>query len=194
MIIKYVPFIVLLFFSLKFLISYIEKYTASLNKKIESSKIESGILSIKDLQKDNYDRFINVIKLYLNFNGFTNISLIENGTSELTNFTAILNNKKIYISCSQNDLLGKEDKDEDNWSLTDRPDIQCFLARTINNSSSKGIFITNSSFSDLAINFVNEVNNNNPNIELKLIDGYELTKSIRSYKDYYLKEDLINEF
>lgn len=193
MIIKYVPLVVVLFFSLKFLISYIEKYTVSLNEKIEHSNIESGILSIKDLQKNNYDRFIKIVELYLNLNGFTNVSLIENGRSELTNFTATLNNEKIYISCNQNDLLGKEPKDEDNWSLTGRPDIQCFLARVVSNNYSKGIFITNSSFSNLSVDFVNEVNSTVSNIELKLIDGYELTKSVRNFKDYYLREDLIDE-
>lgn len=193
MIIKYIPLLVLLFFSLKLLISYVEKSTNSLKNKVEDSKIENGILSIKDLQKNNYDRFIKTIEYYLKFNGFTNISLIENGTSELTSFTATLNNEKIYISCSQNTLLGKEAKDEDNWSLTGRPDIQCFLARIISNNYSKGIFITNSSFTPLAIDFVNEVNNKNSNIELKLINGYELTRLVRNFNDYCFKEDLINE-
>ena len=62
MIIKYIPLLVLLFFSLKLLISYVEKSTNSLKNKVEDSKIENGILSIKDLQKNNYDRFIKTIE------------------------------------------------------------------------------------------------------------------------------------
>ena len=43
MIIKYIPLLVLLFFSLKLLISYVEKSTNSLKNKVEDSKIENGM-------------------------------------------------------------------------------------------------------------------------------------------------------
>ena len=43
------------------------------------------------------------------------------------------------------------------------------------------------------IGMINEVNNKNSNIELKLINGYELTRSVRNFNDYCFKEDLINE-
>lgn len=48
---KYLPLIILLFFLLKFLISYIEKATLSLEQKMVEKQIEFGIISIKDIQK-----------------------------------------------------------------------------------------------------------------------------------------------
>ena len=51
--IKFLPLIILLLFSLKFLISYVEKATLALNKKEFEKQIKTGVLSIKDLQKNN---------------------------------------------------------------------------------------------------------------------------------------------
>ena len=68
--IKYLPVTILLFFALKFLISYIEKSTIDLNKKEIENQIKFGVLSIKDLQKSNYDAFIKIINIYLDILGF----------------------------------------------------------------------------------------------------------------------------
>lgn len=191
--IKFLPLIILLIFSLKFLISYVEKATLALNKKEIEKQIKTGVLSIKDLQKNNYDTFIKIINIYLNILGFKEITLLPTGNSSLTNFKSLLNNEDIFVSCIQNDLLGKTPKDEDRWELTDRSDVQSFLGRIIINDCKKGILITNSTFSDKAIEFINDFNNQNLGIEIKLIDGYELTKSIRNHNYYIMKEGLMNE-
>ena len=191
--IKYLPLIILLFFTLKFLISYIEKSTIDLNKKETEKQIKLGLLSIKDLQKDNYTTFIKIINVYLNILGFKENILLPNGDSNLTNFKASLNNEDVFISCIQNNLLGKTPDDEDNWELTGRPAVQSFLGRLLINNCKKGILITNSSFSNQAIKFANDFNNQNRGIEIKLIDGYELTKSIRNHNYYITKEGLMNE-
>lgn len=191
--IKYLPLIILLFFTLKFLISYIEKSTISLDQKIMEKQIELGILSIKDIQKNNYNTFIKVINLYFDILGFKDKVTLPNEYSNLTNFKASLNNENIFISCIQNDLLGNTPADEDKWELTGRPDVQSFLARMFINDCKKGIIITNSSFSTQAIEFINDFNNKNQEKEIKLIDGYELTKTIRNHKCYIMKEGLMNE-
>ncbi|MBM6820211.1 restriction endonuclease [Clostridium saudiense] len=191
--IKYLPLIILLFFTLKFLISYIEKSTIDLNKKETEKQIKLGLLSIKDLQKNNYTTFIKIINVYLNILGFKENILLSNGDSNLTNFKASLNNEDVFISCIQNNLLGKTPDDEDNWELTGRPAVQSFLGRLLINNCKKGILITNSSFSNQAIKFANDFNNQNRGIEIKLIDGYELTKSIRNHNYYITKEGLMNE-
>lgn len=191
--IKYLPLIILLFFTLKFLISYVEKSTIDLNKKETEKQIKLGLLSIKDLQKDNYTTFIKIINVYLNILGFKENILLPNGDSNLTNFKASLNNEDVFISCIQNNLLGKTPDDEDNWELTGRPAVQSFLGRLLINNCKKGILITNSSFSNQAIKFANDFNNQNRGIEIKLIDGYELTKSIRNHNYYITKEGLMNE-
>ena len=191
--IKFLPLIILLLFSLKFLISYIEKATLALNKKEIEKQIKTGVLSIKDLQKNNYDTFIKIINIYLDILGFKEITLLPNGNSGLTNFKSSLNNENVFISCIQNDLRGETPKDEDKWELTSRPDVQSFLGRMIINDCKKGILITNSTFSNKAVEFINDFNNQNIGIEIKLIDGYELTKSIRNHNYYIMKEGLMNE-
>lgn len=190
---RYILFILFLALFIKLLISYIEKLIIYLNDKIIKSQIELGLLSIKDFQKDNYEKFIKIIKIYLDILGFKNISPLNSDNNKLTNFKCISNTDSILVSCAQNSLYGKEAKDEDDWETTGRPEIQSFLARMYINDCKKGIFITNSYFSDLAIEFVDNFNNKNQDVEIKLINGYELTKSIRNHKYYILKEELLNE-
>lgn len=190
---RYILFILFLALFIKLLISYVEKLSISLNYKIIKSQIELGLLSIKDFQKDNYETFIKIIKIYLDILGFKNISPLNSDDNNLTDFKCISNTDSILISCAQNSLYGKEAKDEDDWETTGRPEIQSFLARMYINDCKKGIFITNSYFSDLAIEFVDNFNNKNQDVEIKLINGYELTKSIRNHKYYILKEELLNE-
>lgn len=192
---RYILFILFLALFIKLLISYMEKLSIYLNDKIIKSQIELGLLSIKDFQKDNYETFIKIIKIYLDILGFKNISPLNSDNNKLTNFKCISNTDSILVSCAQNSLYGKEtkDEDEDDWETTGRPEIQSFLARMYINDCKKGIFITNSYFSDLAIEFVDNFNNKNQDVEIKLINGYELTKSIRNHKYYILKEELLNE-
>lgn len=190
---RYILFILFLALFIKLLISYVEKLSISLNYKIIKSQIELGLLSIKDFQKDNYETFIKIIKIYLDILGFKNISPLNSDDNNLTDFKCISNTDSILVSCAQNSLYGKEAKDEDDWETTGRPEIQSFLARMYINDCKKGIFITNSYFSDLAIEFVDNFNNKNQDVEIKLINGYELTKSIRNHKYYILKEELLNE-
>lgn len=190
---RYILFILFLALFIKLLISYIEKLIIYLNDKIIKSQIELGLLSIKDFQKDNYETFIKIIKIYLDILGFKNISPLNSDNNKLTNFKCISNTDSILVSCAQNSLYGKEAKDEDDLETTGRPEIQSFLARMYINDCKKGIFITNSYFSDLAIEFVDNFNNKNQDVEIKLINGYELTKSIRNHKYYILKEELLNE-
>ena len=190
---RYILFILFLALFIKLLISYMAKLNISLNDKIIKSQIELGLLSIKDFQKDNYETFIKIIKIYLDILGFKNISPLNSDDNNLTDFKCISNTDSILVSCAQNSLYGKEAKDEDDWETTGRPEIQSFLARMYINDCKKGIFITNSYFSDLAIEFVYNFNNKNQDVEIKLINGYELTKSIRNHKYYILKEELLNE-
>lgn len=190
---RYILFILFLALFIKLLISYVEKLSISLNDKIIKSQIELGLLSIKDFQKDNYEKFIKIIKIYLDILEFKNISPLNSDDNNLTDFKCISNTDSILVSCAQNSLYGKEAKDEDDWETTGRPEIQSFLARMYINDCKKGIFITNSYFSDLAIEFVDNFNNKNQDVEIKLINGYELTKSIRNHKYYILKEELLNE-
>lgn len=188
--IKYLPITILLFFLLKILISYIENLIISLNKKYIEKQIETGMLSIKDIQKANYSNFVNIINTYLNIIGIKENNLLSDDNSDLINFKCLSNNEYIFISCIQNDLFTEDSKNEDNFKPISRPEVQSFLARTFISDCHKGILITNSTFSNLAIDFINEFNNQNNGIEIKLIDGYQLTKAIRNNKYYIMKEGL----
>ena len=190
---RYILFILFLALFIKLLISYMAKLNISLNDKIIKSQIELGLLSIKDFLIVNYETFIIIIIIYLDILGLKNISPLNSDNNKLTDFKCISNTDSILVSCAQNSLYGKEAKDEDDWETTGRPEIQSFLARMYINDCKKGIFITNSYFSDLAIEFVDNFNNKNQDVEIKLINGYELTKSIRNHKYYILKEELLNE-
>lgn len=190
---RYLPLIVLLFLALKFLISYVEKATINLNNKAIKRQIELGVLSIKDIQKNNYTTFLKIINIYLGILGCKEIVALPDGNSTLTNLKCSLDNTNVFISCIQNNLLGETAKDEDNWETTGRPDVQSFLARMVLNDCKKGIIITNSTFSSPAIEFANNLNEQKLGIEIKLIDGYKLTKSIRNHKYYIIKEGLMNE-
>ena len=189
--IRYLPITILLFFLLKFLISYIKKSTISLNDKINSNSIKNGLISIKDIQKNNYNRFISIIESYLNCKGFKNINFLPNGESKLTNLTTTLDNEKIYISCIQSDSFSEEPFIEGKVSIIDLKTTEEFIGRLILNNYTKGILITNNSFSNSCIDFINHLNTSNSyNIEVKLIDGYELTKFVRSYNNYLRKEGI----
>ena len=73
-IVTYMPLLILFYFSLKLLLKFINENIISLKEQIKLQSIESGILSIKDIQKDNYERFIKAIKLYLSTHNYENIS------------------------------------------------------------------------------------------------------------------------
>ena len=101
---RYILFILFLALFIKLLISYVEKLSISLNDKIIKSQIELGLLSIKDFQKDNYETFIKIIKIYLDILGFKNISPLNSDDNKLTDFKCISNTDSILVSCAQNSL------------------------------------------------------------------------------------------
>lgn len=191
--IRYLPLAILLFFSIKLLISFIDNRIANLNDKIELKKIEKGMLSIKDLQKDNYNRFITTVNSYLEIHNYKSIDLIPNGNSEVTEIKATLNEDAILVSCTQNNCLSNDSSTEDSWESTSRPHVQRFIARIVSSNCKKGVLINNSLFTKEAIDFVEDFNSKNLNIEIKLVDGYELTRSIRNYNNYLYKVEFSYE-
>ena len=185
---KYMPIFILLFFSLKYLLKFLEKKLSSLKIRLETYKIENGMLSINDLQNSNYTRFINTINLYLSTHGYDSINIFANGNFELTNIQATLSKEKVLISCIQNSKLDEDKDNSDNWQATTKIEVQCLIARMHEYGCKKGLLIINSIFSKDAIDFVDIYNNKNLNSEIKLVDGYELTRATRNYKNYILKE------
>lgn len=185
---KYIPIFILLFFSLKYLLAFLENNISLLKNKIELFKIENGMLSINDLQKDNYTRFIDTVNLYLSTHGYENIKIFHNGTWQLTNIQGTLNKENVLISCVQNLKCDNDKGNNDNWQLTSKIDIQCLLARMYEHNCKKGILINNSTFTKDAIDFVDNYNIKRAGFEIKIVDGYELTRATRNYKNFIVKE------
>ncbi len=189
---KYTPFFILIYFSLKLLSKFIEENIISLKEQISEKKIENGILSIKDLQKNNYDRFLKAIKFYLSTHNYENIIIFKDNSPELTNLKGILTEDNVYITCIQNDMINDSDNDGI-FTFTTKKEVESFLGRMITNDCKKGLLINNTSFSEDARDFV-RILNNSSNYEIKLVDGYELTKSIRLYKNCNIELEVSNEF
>ena len=186
--IKYIPLTLICFFLIKYLISYFHEKTIKLKGEINNKNIINGMISSNDLQQENYIRFIEVVKSYLAYNNFRNISVLPNGCCELTNILTTLYKENILITCIQNKLNPSENYTDENWIACNKADIQSFVSRVLLNSCSKGILITNSFFEKDALKFAKNFNENNKyNLEIQLINGYELTKGIRSYSNYLSK-------
>lgn len=189
---KYIPFFILIYFSLKLLSRFIEENIISIKEKISEEKFEKSILSIKDLQKNNYDKFLKAINLYLSTHNYENIIIFNDNTPELTNIKGVLSGENIYITCIQNDI----GNDLDNLNIptsTTKKHVESLLGRMIINNCKKGILINNTSFSDDARDFIKSLNSST-DFEIKLIDGYELTKTIRLYKNWSIELEVNNEF
>ena len=189
---KYIPFFILIYFSLKLLSRFIEENILSIKEKISEEKIEKGILSIKDLQKNNHEKFLKAINLYLSTHNYENIIIFNDNTPELTNIKGVLFGENIYITCIQNDI----GNDMDNLNLstsTTKKHAESLLGRMIINNCKKGILINNTSFSDDAREFIKSLNSST-DFEIKLIDGYQLTKTIRLYKNWNIELEVNNEF
>lgn len=189
---KYIPFFILIYFSLKLLSRFIEENILSIKEKISEEKIEKGILSIKDLQKNNHEKFLKAINLYLSTHNYENIIIFNDNTPELTNIKGVLSGENIYITCIQNDI----GNDLDNLNLstsTTKKHAESLLGRMIINNCKKGILINNTSFSDDAREFIKSLNSST-DFEIKLIDGYQLTKTIRLYKNWNIELEVNNEF
>lgn len=185
---KYILIFTLLFLVLRYLLTFLENRISLLNNKIELFKIENGMLSINDLQKDNYNRFLDTVELYLLAHGYENIYFFPNGTWQLTNIKGKLNKENVLISCVQNLKSDSDTGNNDNWQQTSKIDIQRLLARMCENNCKKGILINNSTFTKDAIDFVENYNIKRTGLELKIVDGYELTRATRNYKNFIMKE------
>ena len=191
--VQYISLALASFFLIKILIALVDEKYLDLQNKIHCRRMENGFLSIMDLQKKDYKRFIDTIYTYLTYHKYEDITTLPKASSEQTNITGFLNNEKIYISCIQNHLLDEASVNDDNWSHTETAHIQCFISRVLSNKCRKGVLIINSTFSKNALSFVEEFNSSNMDLEIHLVNGYELTRSIRNYNNYLNRMESVYE-
>lgn len=180
--IKFLPIILLAYFLLTFLIKFLDENIMALKEQLQEQSITKGFLSIKDLQFSSNSRFLNAVNVYLDNSNFSSIIEIKDSSQNAVSFLAVLESQNVYVSCLQNVVSDNKDFSDNELSETPLEDIHMFVGRMIKNSCSKGVLINNSIFSTESINFINELNSSGV-YQINLINGYELTKFIRIYKN-----------
>lgn len=179
---KYSFQIIIFWFLLKLLIKLINRLTIYIRTNTEKNKSDKGIISIKDLQLKDYDRFLESINFYLYCNFYDNISFKKQVDVYITECTATLNTEPIYIYCIQNEMKS-DSEDEDNWTETDISTLKIFVANLLSSGMKKALVINNSSFTNDAIEYMYKVNHSDFKLNVTLMDGYDFTRLLRSYKE-----------
>ncbi len=173
----------IIFFSLFFIIKIINYLLQlkqhSIIKEINDMQKSKGFLSIKDLMDIDSCNLLSLVNTYLTKKGYKDIRVIKNSDISAPSLTCYLNEDNIYIS-----LISYRNKESD---LTNKPWLDIFIANMVKHQCKKGILFTNSVFNTDYIKAVNAFNNNS-SFEIKLIDGYELSRFIRNLNTLTSKE------
>ena len=78
---------------------------------------------------------------------------------------------------------------EDDWTTTDIATLKIFVSKLIAKGIKKGIIINNSTFDDDAIEYMFKVNHSDTDMNITLIDGYDFTRLLRTYREKSNEED-----
>lgn len=175
--------LMILFLALKILNHLLKGVIISMRSNTENNKSNKGIISIKDLQLKDYDRFIDCVRYYLYCNFYDNIEFLKQTDVYITEATATLNTEETYIFCIQNEMLDSDNNDEDNWTATDISTLKIYVSKLISQGASKGLVINNSIYTEDAIEYIYKINQTTNNINITLIDGYDFTRLLRTYRE-----------
>lgn len=174
--------LILVFIAIKILCHLLKRVIIMIRSNTESNKSDKGIISIKDLQLKDYDRFLKYIKYYLYCNFYDNIRFSKQTDIHITECYATLNTEEVLIYCIQNEMI-KDSLNDDDWYETDIGTLKIYISKIIALGIHKGVVINNSTFSKEAIEYIYKINHNNENINITLIDGYDFTRLIRTYRE-----------
>ena len=173
----------IIFFSLFFIIKIINYLLQlkqhSIIKEINDMQKSKGFLSIKDLMDIDSCNLLSLVNTYLSKKGYKDIRVLKDSDISNPSLTCSLNEDNIYIS-----LISYHKKESDS---TNKPWLDIFIANMVKHQCKKGILFTNSVFNTDYIKAVNAFNNNS-SFEIKLIDGYELSRFIRNLNTLTSKE------
>lgn len=184
---KYTLHIIIVFFIIRLGTILIKKLNIYIRTKTEQDKIKKGIISIKDFQLKDYDRFIECINYYLYCNFYDNVYFDKPNDIYITEGNATLNTQPVYIYCVQNEMK-LDSENEDDWTQTGIDILKIYIAKLVAKGYKKGVVINNSSFTDDAIEYMYKVNHSDIDINVTLIDGYDFTRLLRSYKESTIEE------
>lgn len=173
----------MVFFSLLFFIKIVNYLLQlkqhAITKEINTMQKSKGFLSIKDLIGIDSCNLLSLVNTYLSKKGYKDIRILKDSDISNPSLTCSLNEDNIYIS-----LISYHKKESDS---TNKPWLDIFIANMVKHQCKKGILFTNSVFNTDYIKAVNAFNNNS-SFEIKLIDGYELSRFIRNLNTLTSKE------
>lgn len=179
---KFLTYLII-FFSLLFIIKIInyvlEMKQQSITKEINEVQKSKGLLSIKDLMGIDSCNLLSLVNTYLSQKGYQNIKVLKSSDTANPSLACCLNEENIYIS-----LISSKRKEAD---LADKPWLDIFIANMIKHQCKKGILFTNSVFNTDYLKAINKFNHNST-FEIKLVDGYELSRFIRNLNTLTSKE------
>ena len=171
----------MVFFSLLFFIKIVNYLLQlkqhAITKEINTMQKSKWFLSIKDLIGIDSCNLLSLVNTYLSKKGYKDIRVLKDSDISNPSLTCSLNEDNIYIS-----LISYHKKESDS---TNKPWLDILLL--IKHQCKKGILFTNSVFNTDYIKAVNAFNNNS-SFEIKLIDGYELSRFIRNLNTLTSKE------
>ena len=173
----------MVFFSLLFFIKIVNYLLQlkqhAITKEINTMQKSKRFLSIKDLIGIDSCNLLSLVNTYLSKKGYKDIRVLKDSDISNPSLTCSLNEDNIYIS-----LISYHKKESDS---TNKPWLDIFIANMVKHQCKKGILFTNSVFNTDYIKAVNAFNNNS-SFEIKLIDGYELSRFIRNLNTLTSKE------
>lgn len=150
---------------------FIELKQQSICKQIDTMRKNSGYLSIKDLNDIDFNNLFKLINTYLIKKGYKDIKILKDSDTAKPTLICSLNEDAIYVS-----LQSYIDTTE---NTSKNSNIDIFIANMLKENCKKGILFTNFTFSTDDIKAINNFNENS-SFDIKLIDGYELSRFIRN--------------
>lgn len=168
-------FFTILFLFLKFINYLLEKKQQSVMAKIEENKNPSNFISINKLKTISNDKFIELITAYLENQGYKDVKIQSSDDTNYKNLSCTLNNEKIYITT----LFNNPSDSTDTLDKSNIKTIESFIGKMCRFNCFKGILFNNLTFSNDCLTLTDNINHNS-DYKIKLVDGYELSKFIRT--------------
>lgn len=157
----------------KILSKYLQSFHGKIEDKFKEEKLMYGLTSRHFLSNLTYKEFENFCSYFLTKNHYANIYTVSeafNGGISL--ICSDSNFDKVYVGCIKCD--SKENKNNDVYNSTGRPELQKFIGAMVHDKIYNGIVITNGDFTKEAIEYINNLPKH---YNIELIDGIGLSKA-----------------
>lgn len=173
-----ISYFIYVFIFLKLGILIFEKLNKFLENEIFNRRLELGILSIQDLYKFGFDKFLSLSEVYLEDLGFKNLTTASIDYKNV-DFTCDFKGEKVYVQCILDNVVDVKNGDEEIYSIG-APKVQKMLGQMVHDGVKYGIIITNGCCSNESLDFAEHQDGEH---KVLLVDGYHFTKGIRTLKE-----------